>query len=347
MSKRNLLGLAWPALTDFFSELGQPEYRAKQLMEWIYHHNVCDFEQMTNFSKNLRQQLKEKAVIGAGEIIARQEAADGTVKLAIAFAEDKIVECVILRYHHGITLCLSSQVGCKMGCTFCASGLGGFAANLTTAEIVEQIWRANQELAPHDLRVGHLVYMGMGEPLDNYQEVIGSIRFANNPAAFNIGMRNITLSTSGVVPGIRRLAEEELPLTLSISLHAPLDYLRDQIMPINQRYPLAELLSAVRDYARISRRRVTFEYILLAGFNDQQIHAEKLASLLAGILANVNVIPYNEVPGLPWHAPSDKQVRSFLRALEARGVTATLRRELGPEIEAACGQLRRRLQGEE
>lgn len=346
-SKRNLLGLAWPALTDFFSELGQPEYRAKQLMEWIYRHNVSDFSQMSNFSKELRQKLEETAVVGAGKVVARQVAADGTIKLAIAFSEERIVECVILRYHYGVTLCLSSQVGCKMGCAFCASGLGGFVANLTTAEIIEQIWRANQELAAQDLRVGHLVYMGMGEPLDNYLQVIDSIRFANNPAAFNIGMRNITVSTSGLVPGIRQLAEEDLPLTLSISLHAPLDYLRDQIMPINQRYPLAELMDAVRDYARISRRRVTFEYILLAGFNDQLIHAEKLASLLAGIIANVNVIPYNEVPGLPWQAPSDKQIRFFLRALEARGVTATLRRELGPEIEAACGQLRRRLQGEE
>lgn len=345
--KRNLLGLPWPALTDFFSELGQPQYRAKQLMEWVYHHNVSDFSQMTNFPLTLRQTLAEKAVIGVGQVIARQEAADGTVKLAIRFSSSKIVECVILRYHHGVTLCLSSQVGCKMGCTFCASGLDGFVTDLTTAEIIEQIWHANRELSPKNLRVGHLVYMGMGEPLDNYQQVIDSIRFANNPASFNIGMRNITVSTSGVVPGIRQLAEESLPLTLSISLHAPLDYLRDQIMPINRRYPLAELMAAVRDYVSTTRRRVTFQYILLAGFNDQPVHAEKLASLLAGILANVNVIPYNEVPGLPWRTPSDKQVRSFLRALEAKGINATVRRELGPEIEAACGQLRRRLQGEE
>ncbi len=346
-SKRNLLSLPWPALTDFFLELGQPQYRAKQLMDWIYNHNVSDFSQMTNFPKSLRQTLAERAVIGAGEVIARQEAADGTIKLAIRFADEKIVECVILRYHHGITLCLSSQVGCKMGCAFCASGLDGFVADLSTAEIIEQIWQANRELASQDLRVGHLVYMGMGEPLDNYQQVIDSIRFANNPAAFNIGMRNITLSTSGLVPAIRRLAEENLPITLSISLHAPVDYLRDQIMPINRRYSLAELMAAVQDYVQVTRRRVTFEYILLAGFNDQPVHAEKLASLLEGILANVNVIPYNEVPGLPWQPPSDSQVRSFVGALKARGINVTVRRELGPEIEAACGQLRRRLQGKE
>lgn len=346
-AKRNLLGLAWPALTDFFSELGQPEYRAKQLMEWIYQHGVSDFNRMSNFPKELRQKLEETAVVGAGEVIARQVASDGTMKLAIAFAEQRIVECVILRYHHGITLCLSSQVGCKMGCAFCASGMHGFVDNLTTAEIIEQIWWANQELAAQKQRVGHLVYMGMGEPLDNYLQVVNSIRFANNSSTFNIGMRNITLSTSGLVPRIRQLAEEDLSLTLSVSLHAPVDYLRDQIMPINKRYPLAELISAVREYVRSTRRRVTFEYILLAGFNDQPIHADKLASLLAGILANVNVIPYNEVPGLPWQAPTDKQVRLFMRALEQRGITATLRRELGPEIDAACGQLRRRLQGEE
>jgi len=343
-AKLNLLGLPWPALTDFFSELGQPQYRAKQLMEWIYQHNVSDFRQMTNFPLTLRQTLEEKAIIGAGEVVARQEASDGTIKLAIRFCDDRIVECVILHYHHGVTLCLSSQVGCKMGCAFCASGLDGFVANLTAAEIVEQIWHANRALSSQSLRVGHLVYMGMGEPLDNYHNVIDSIRFANNPAAFNIGMRNITLSTSGLVPGIKQLAQENLPLTLSISLHAPVDYLRDQIMPINRRYPLPQLMEAVRDYVKTTRRRVTFEYILLAGFNDQLIHAEKLASLLAGILANVNVIPYNEVPGLPWRAPSDKQVRLFVRLLEDRGINVTVRRELGPEIEAACGQLRRRLQ---
>lgn len=347
MSKRNLLGLAWPALTDFFAELGEPEYRAKQLMEWIYEQDEGDFNRMTNFPKVLREKLTEQAVIGAGKVVERQEAADGTIKLAISFGEDRIVECVILRYHYGATLCLSSQIGCKRGCSFCASGLGGFVDNLTAAEIIEQIYWANQELAAEEQRVGHLVYMGMGEPLDNYLQVLTSIRFANNPATYNIGIRNITVSTSGVVPGILQLAEENLSLTLSISLHAPVDYLRSQIMPINERYPIAELMDAVRKFIDANKRRVTFEYVLLAGFNDQAIHAAQLSNLVAGMIAHVNVIPYNEVPDLPWQAPSDQQVQNFVRALEQKGTSVTLRRELGPEIEAACGQLRRRLQGEE
>lgn len=345
--KRNLLGLAWPGLTDFFRELGEPEFRARQLMEWIYGRGVSNWEEMSNLPKALRQKLEERAVIGTGEVIARQTASDGTIKLAISFPDTSIVECVILRYHYGATLCLSTQVGCKMGCAFCASGMSGFSRHLTAAEIAEQIWLANRELAPVNERIGHLVYMGMGEPLDNLDEVLASIRLANNPLGWNIGMRNITVSTSGLVPQIDRLAEEKLQLTLSISLHAPVDYLRDQLMPINQRYPLKELVQAAWRYVAATNRRITFEYLLLAGQNDQQVHAEQLAELLRGLLCNVNLIPYNSIPGLPWSAPSERRVQAFADALTARGVNVTIRRELGPEIEAACGQLRRRLQGEE
>lgn len=347
LEKRNLLGLAWPGLTDFFTELGEPEFRARQLMEWVYGQGISDFEQMTNFSKPLRSKLAEQAVIGIGQVAVRQVATDGTVKLAIKFPDGATVECVILRYHYGATLCLSSQVGCKMGCAFCASGLSGFARHLTAAEMVEQLWVANQELAPVNERIGHLVYMGMGEPLDNLEEVLASIRLANNPLGFNIGIRNITVSTSGMVDQIDQLAAENLPITLSISLHAPVDYLRDQIMPINRRYPLGQLIPAAWRYVVATNRRVTFEYVLLSGLNDQQIHAEQLADLLRGLLCNVNLIPYNPVSGLPWEAPSEQKVQAFADSLTARGVKTTIRRELGPEIEAACGQLRRRLQGEE
>lgn len=347
MAIRNLLGLAWPALTDFFAELGEPKFRARQLMEWVYGQGVGEFALMTNFSKELRSRLEQQAAIGEGQVIARQVAADGTSKLAIQFPDGAIIECVILRYHYGATLCLSSQVGCKMGCTFCASGLGGYQRNLTAAEMVEQIWLANRELAVVNERIGHLVYMGMGEPLDNLEEVLASVRLANNPLGFNIGMRNITISTSGLVKQMDELAEENLQLTLSVSLHAPVDYLRDQIMPINQRYPLAELIPAAWRYVAATNRRITFEYILLDGFNDQRVHAEQLADLLRGLLCNVNLIPYNPVAGLPWVAPAEQRVKAFAEILTARGISATVRRELGPEIEAACGQLRRRLQGEE
>lgn len=345
--RRNLLGMPWPALTDFLCELGQPEYRARQIMEWIYGRGVDSFSEMSNLSKDLRARLEEVAQIGSGEVVERQTAADGTMKLAIRFPDQSIVETVVLRYHHGVSLCLSTQVGCKMGCGFCASGLGGYANNLTSAQIIEQIWLANRELAPINLRISHLVYMGMGEPLDNYENVIASIRLANNPLGFNIGMRNITLSTSGLVPRIYDLAEEKIPITLSISLHAPVDYIRDQIMPINQRYKLTELMQAAKYYAASTKRRITFEYILLKGLNDQAVHADQLAQLLQDMLCNVNLIPYNPVPELPWQAPTERQVKLFHQRLAAAGVNATIRRELGPEIEAACGQLRRRLQGEE
>jgi 23S rRNA (adenine2503-C2)-methyltransferase len=346
-NKRNLLGLAWPALTDFFLELGEPEFRARQLMEWVYGRGVSDWSEMTNFSKALRQRLAERAVIGAGRVIARQTAKDGTSKLAIAWPDGAIAECVILRYHYGATLCLSSQVGCKMGCAFCASGMSGFSRHLTAQEMIEQIWWANQELAPVHERIGHLVYMGMGEPLDNLEEVLSSIRLANNPLGWNIGMRNITVSTSGLVPGIDRLAEEKLQLTLSISLHAPVDYLRNQILPVNRRYPVRELMAAAERYVAATNRKLTFEYILLAGFNDQVIHAQQLAELLGRLLCNVNLIPYNSVPDLPWSSPDQQTVQRFADVLTKRGVAVTVRRELGPDIEAACGQLRRRLQGEE
>ncbi len=316
-------------------------------MEWIYGRGVTSFSEMSNLSKDLRTRLDEVAQIGVGEVVERQSTADGTIKLAIRFPDQSIVEAVVLRYHHGVSLCLSTQVGCKMGCSFCASGLGGYSHNLTTSEIIEQIWLANRELAPINLRVSNLVYMGMGEPLDNYENVVESIRLANNPLVFNIGMRNITLSTSGLVPKIYDLAEEKMPITLSISLHAPVDYLRDQIMPVNQRYKLAELMQAARHYVTVTKRRITFEYILLKGFNDQAVHAEQLSGLLQGMLCNVNLIPYNQVPELPWQAPADSQVKMFHQKLTAAGINATVRRELGPEIEAACGQLRRRLQGEE
>lgn len=316
-------------------------------MEWVYGQGVSDFEQMTNFSKALRTRLGEQTVIGTGQVVARQVSPDGTSKLAIQFPDGSIVECVILRYHYGATLCLSSQVGCKMNCGFCASGLAGFLRNLSSAEIVEQIWLANRELSPVNERIGHLVYMGMGEPLDNFEEVLQSVRLANNPLGFNIGMRNITISTSGLVDKIDQLAEENLQLTLSISLHAPMDYLRNQIMPINERWPLSELIAAARRYVAATGRRITFEYVLLSGVNDQVVHAEQLADLLQGLLCNVNLIPYNPVPGLPWSAPGERTVKGFLDVLTNRGIKATVRRELGPEIEAACGQLRRRLQGEE
>jgi 23S rRNA (adenine2503-C2)-methyltransferase len=317
------------------------------LMDWIYRRGVGDFQQMSNFPKSLRQQLAERAVVGVGQVVARQDAPDGTMKLAIAYPEGHVVECVVLPYHHGITLCLSTQVGCKQRCAFCASGMDGFQQHLSTAEIVEQIWQVNQMLAPRDQRVGHLVYMGMGEPLDNYNAVLESVRLANNPQAFGIGIRNITISTSGLVPGIYRLADEGLGITLSISLHAPVDYLRDQIMPVNQRYPLADLMQAARYYAEQTKRRVTFEYILLGGFNDRLVHAQQLADLLRGLICHVNLIPYNPVADLPWQPPADRQVRAFAAKLEQLGIAVTVRRSLGPDIDAACGQLRRKLQREE
>lgn len=295
---------------------------------------------MTNLSKELRTILEEKSTIPSLQVAARQESAlDGTVKFLYRLPDGEAVESVLMRHNYGNSVCVSTQVGCRMGCRFCASTLEGMIRNLEAWEIYEQVLRAGEYCGE---RISSVVIMGSGEPLDNYDNVLEFIRMTNSPEGLNIGQRHITLSTCGVVPGILRLAEEDLDITLSISLHSAEDKARSELMPVNRRYPLEELLETCRKYLKRTGRRITFEYSLLAGVNDSREEAERLGRLLKGLLCHVNLIPVNPVEGRGFAKPSRQQVEQFRKVLENLGIETTVRRELGGDIDAACGQLRRR-----
>lgn len=342
--RTDLKGLDKRQLEEFFRKLGEPAYRAAQAFQWIYGHDVESFEKITVFSKKLRERLKEVARISrlSPEIIQGgryQQAA----KFLFRLEDGSTIESVLLWQDYGVTACLSSQVGCRWGCTFCASGIGGFLRNLGTAEIVEQLLALNRYLGCNGLRVNNIVMMGVGEPLDNYDAVLAALRLIHEPDGIGIGFRHMTISTCGVVPQIQRLAGENLPITLAVSLHAPNDFLRTRLMPVNRRYPLSALVPACREYARQSGRRVTFEYALIEGVNDSPEMALELALLLKGFLSHVNLIPLNRVEGTSMAGSKPEKVKRFLAALESRGIKATVRRETGTSIDAACGQLRWRV----
>lgn len=317
---------------------GYPAFRAKQIREWL-DRGVTDFEQMTNLPKDLRQSLAEMYTV-PGVIILRKLVSqiDGTVKYLFQLDDGETVESVLMQYKHGWSQCLSTQVGCKMGCTFCATGMGGFVRNLSAAEMIGQIEAAQRDTG---VRVSSIVLMGMGEPLDNYEQVIRFLRMLGEEGGVHIGMRHISLSTCGLVPGIYRLMEEQIPLTLSVSLHAPNDKIRSQSMPVNKRWPMDELLQACRDYVDKTGRRISFEYAMIDGVNDSNAHAEELADRLRGMLCHVNLIPVNAVDGKAQRRSSRERIQSFMSILEKRGINATVRRTLGSDINASCGQLRR------
>ena len=330
---------------NFFESIGEPGYRADQVLEWLYHGQVSSYGDMTNIPRLLRVKLAEVAPFGPLEILARRVSPEGdTVKYLMGLADDNAVEAVLMRHDYGLSLCVSSQVGCPMGCAFCASGLGGLVRDLTCGEIIDQLLAASSDAAErfHGARISSLVVMGSGEPLLNYDNVIKFVRLANWDRGFAIGYRHITISTCGIVPGILRLAGEGIPLTLSVSLHAPDDATRSSIMKVNSAYPISTLVKACNRYAQITGRRVTYEYALIAGVNDSQAHAERLAGLLRGTLCHVNLIPLNAVPETPYARPSSHVVEAFADALKSRGIEATIRKEMGSGIDAACGQLRRR-----
>jgi len=331
---------------SFFESIGEPGYRADQVLEWLYRGRVSSYDAMTNIPRLLRVKLAEIAPLGPPEILARRVSPDGdSVKYLIGLADDNAVEAVLMRHDYGLSLCVSSQVGCPMGCAFCASGIGGLVRDLTCGEIVDQLVAASGDAAERfcGARISSLVVMGSGEPLLNYDNVMKFVRLANWSRGFAIGYRHITISTCGIVPGIVRLAGEGIPLTLSVSLHAPDDATRSSIMKVNTSYPISTLVKACNQYAQITGRRVTYEYALIAGVNDSQAHAERLAGLLRGTLCHVNLIPLNPVPETPYERPASCVVEAFAGALESRGIEATIRREMGSGIDAACGQLRRRL----
>ncbi|OUM95800.1 MAG: 23S rRNA (adenine(2503)-C(2))-methyltransferase [Firmicutes bacterium ZCTH02-B6] len=335
----NLYGMGLEELTAFVQELGEPAYRARQLMEWFYGRHVTDFEAMTNLPKALRQTLAERATVEAPTVAHVQESSDGTRKYLLRVADGETVEAVLIPEGQRLTACLSSQIGCGIGCRFCATALLGLIRNLAPGEIAGQLAAIQQESGR---RVTNVVMMGMGEPLANYASVMRALRLMNHPLGFGLGARRLTISTVGIVPRIRDLAREELQVGLAVSLHAADDETRDLLVPINQRYPIAELMAACRDYIEHTRRRVTFEYVLLRDVNDAQADARKLASLLDGMLCHVNLIPFNPVPETGFERPDTAVIKRFRDELTRRGIPATVRRSRGSDIDAACGQLRRR-----
>lgn len=338
-------GLTIDDLTTLLAEWGEPKFRATQIMEWVYRKRVTDWSGMTNLASPLRARLAENFVLRSLRVVREQGAKDTTRKFLFRLGDGRFIESVVIPANPALygetsdrhTLCVSTQVGCAMDCRFCASGLNGLTRNLEVSEIVEQVLQAE---ALTGERMDNLVFMGMGEPLANYRNLMTALTILNAPWGVGIGARHITLSTSGLVPQIRRLATEKLPVRLAISLHGATDAVRDRIMPVNRKYPLAALVPALEEYVAAKKQILTLEYILIAGVNDAPEDAVALARLGKKLRAKVNLIPYNTVEGLPWHRPSEHQQDAFAGIVQAHGLTATLRREKGHDIEAACGQLR-------
>lgn len=327
------------ALRSFMASLGEPAYRGSQVFRWLYRRAAASWEEMTDLPRELRARLAAVADLGVQPVRERlEDPEDGTVKLALELPEGDVIETVALRYRHGLSVCVSSQAGCRMGCAFCASTVDGLLRNLTTAEMVEQVLAVARLLGE---RVTHVVVMGVGEPLENYDNLVRFLRLLHEEEGLGISYRRMTVSTCGVVPAMRRLAEEGLPVTLAVSLHAPNDEVRRRLMPVARLYPLQEVLAAARHYAERTGRRVTFEYALVRGFNDLPELARELARLCKGFPVHVNLIPLNPT-GRGLEPSPPERVAEFRRILERSGVAVTVRRELGLGVEAACGQLRRR-----
>lgn len=326
-----------PELEVLLKEIGQQKFRAKQIFTWIAR-GAEDFDGMTDLSKQLRQDLKLYARV-SGLNIRRKlvSSIDGTVKYLFELLDGNIIESVLMEYQHGFTACISSQVGCKMGCSFCASTIAGFRRDLTAGEMLEQILAIQRDSG---VRIGNVVIMGIGEPFDNYDNVMKFLRLANDPEGLNIGSRHMTVSTCGLVPGILRFSEENLQVNLAISLHAPNDSMRSAIMPVAMKYSIDKIIEACKIYTRKTNRRITFEYALIEGVNDSPENAGELALRLKGLLCHVNLIPVNTVKGAGYRQSDRKHVEEFEKLLLHKGIETTVRRELGADINAACGQLR-------
>lgn len=338
MGKKLLNDYTIPQLTDLMAQLGQPAFRAKQIFRWLHQKRVSSFSQMTDQPKTLLARLEEEFAIVQLQAARRQQSKDGTVKFLFTLPDGNCIETVVMRYTYGNTVCVSTQVGCRMGCRFCASTQAGLVRSLTAGEIAAELYTAEADI---DERISHIVLMGIGEPLDNFDNVMDFLTIISCPEGANIGMRNISLSTCGLVPMIDKLAERKLQLTLSISLHAPNDTMRSKMMPVNNAYPVAQLIAACRRYQNTTGRRISFEYSMVKGVNDSEATARELAHLIRGMGAHVNLIPINPVDGSPYSATDAANVRRFQQLLTQLGVNATVRRRLGSDISAACGQLRR------
>ena len=347
-AKKDLRSMNLDDMTALLKELGQPAFRAKQLFGWVHEKQVQRIDEMHNLGKALIAKLEETCEIVPFALERKQVSKDGTEKFLFQLQDGNYIECVLMRYRGDMskqrnTLCISSQVGCAMGCTFCATGQGGFVRNMSAGEIVSQVYEVNHQLAEEGdtLPVGNIVLMGMGEPLLNLDNVLKAVALLNDPQGQQIGIRRMTLSTCGVVPQMKTLADKKLDMVLAVSLHAPNDTMRSSVMPVNNRYPLAELMEGCRYYQKQTKNRISFEYALIAGFNDQPEHVQQLKNLLKSLDCHLNIIPVNPVANTAqFSRPDRKQVAAFVKALQNAGLNASVREEKGTDIDGACGQLR-------
>ena len=336
---KNIKDFSLEDLKQEMLSIGEKTFRAEQIFKWLYVDKVKSFDEMTNLSIDLREKLKENYSICNYKILKKLESVDGTKKYLFDILDGNAIESVLMEYHYGKSICVSSQVGCKMGCKFCASTGIPFIRNLSSGEIVEQILAVEQDTGE---KISNVVFMGIGEPLDNYDNVIKAIRIINNQKGLNIGARHISISTSGIVPRIYDLAKENIQCTLSVSLHASNDETRSSMMPVNNRYNIEELLKACKEYIKITNKRISFEYALAKDNNDNLEDAKELVKLLKGMLCHVNLIPINKIENGKFTKSSNENIIKFRDYLNDHGIVATIRRELGSDIDAACGQLRRK-----
>ncbi len=339
MAKTDIKSMNEAELETLLVGLGQPKFRAGQLFKWLQS-GAESFDDMTNLPKELRQRLEEECYIANVSIVRRLcSQIDGTVKYLYRLFDGELIESVLMKYEHGYTVCISTQVGCRMGCSFCASGINGLKRSLTASEMLSQIMVAAKD---NGIRVSNVVMMGMGEPLDNFQHSVRFLELVSDSRGLGIGLRHISLSTSGVVSGIERLKEYNLPITLSVSLHAPNDEIRSSMMRVNKKWNIDALLKACKEYQKVTTRRISFEYALIEGVNDSEQCADELARRLKGIMCHINLIPANPVKENTFKKPDKNKIQKFKKQLEDRGLNATVRRTLGADIEASCGQLRNR-----
>lgn len=345
MEKKDIKSLYLEELEEELGQLGEKSFRARQIYQWVHQKLAADFEDMSNLSKALREKLRQQYTLTALKPVAvKISKIDGTRKYLFRLSDGNVIESVWMQYHHGNSVCISSQVGCRMGCRFCASTLDGLERNLTAGEMLDQIYRIQADTGE---RVSNIVIMGSGEPMDNYDNVVRFIRLISHDQGLNISQRNITVSTCGIVPGIRRLAKEGLSVTLALSLHAPNDEVRKTLMPIANKYRIQEILDACQEYFEETGRRLTFEYSLVSGVNDNLEEARALASLLKGMHGHVNLIPVNPIQERDYVQSDRRAIEAFQHYLESQKIAVTVRREMGRDINGACGQLRKSFMDEE
>ena len=339
MEKKDIKSWNQKELEEYLVSLGERPFRAKQIYSWIHEKQAASFDEMTNISKKLKEDLKNTCrLVTLRQVTVQRSKVDGTEKYLFALDDGNMVESVLMRYHHGNSVCISSQAGCRMGCRFCASTLDGLVRNLTPSEMLDQVYRIQRAAGQ---RVSHVVVMGTGEPLDNYENLLKFIRLLTDEKGMHISQRNITVSTCGIVPNMARLAEEKLQITLALSLHASSQEQRLALMPVAKKYEIHQVVDACRDYFQKTGRRITFEYSLVAGVNDREADAARLAELIAGINCHVNLIPVNPVKERNYRQPEPRMVLNFKNKLEKYGINVTIRREMGRDIDGACGQLRK------